>query len=115
MKSFIKFFACCIALVSSQQILEPKADIDDRKHTIKQIVEENGFIFEEHNTITEDGYILTMHRIPKPNAPVMIPKMFRDPINYVRSSWKILYVFIINLKRFLTDGVRMNNSVSIII
>ena len=33
---------------------------------MQEIVEENGFIFEEHNVTTEDGYILTMHRIPPP-------------------------------------------------
>ena len=54
-------------------MLEPNGDIDDRKHTIKQIIEENGFGFEEHNTITDDGYILALHRItPKSaNAPIL--------------------------------------------
>ena len=31
---------------------------------MSQIVQENGFVFEEHNVTTDDGYILTMHRIP---------------------------------------------------
>jgi hypothetical protein len=31
---------------------------------MSEIVQENGFKFEEHNVTTEDGYILTMHRIP---------------------------------------------------
>ena len=37
--------------------------IDDRYHNISQIVKENGFIFEEHEVTTEDGYILMLHRI----------------------------------------------------
>ena len=49
------------------------ANIDDRKHNVKQIVEENGFTFEEHQVTTEDGYILTLHRIPgKKGAPAVI-------------------------------------------
>lgn len=36
---------------------------DDRYHTFQQIVEENGFVFEEHTVETQDGYILTMHRV----------------------------------------------------
>jgi len=39
------------------------ADIDDRKHNVQQVVEENGFKFEEHKVTTSDGYILTVHRI----------------------------------------------------
>jgi lysosomal acid lipase/cholesteryl ester hydrolase len=37
-------------------------------------VEENGFKFETHSVITNDGYILTLHRIQsgKKNAPVVL-------------------------------------------
>lgn len=31
--------------------------------SLKEIVEDQGFIFEEHDTVTDDGYILTVHRI----------------------------------------------------
>lgn len=37
----------------------------------KKIVED-GFPLEVHNITTEDGYILTAHRIPNPNRPVML-------------------------------------------
>lgn len=40
-------------------------DIDDRFHTIQEVVEENNYTFSEHQVTTEDGYILTMHRISK--------------------------------------------------
>lgn len=42
--------------------------VDDRFRTVKEIVEENGFAFEEHTVITEDGYILTLHRIRQKDA-----------------------------------------------
>ena len=38
-------------------------NIDDRKHSMKQIVEENGFTFEAYDVTTEDGYVLGLHRI----------------------------------------------------
>ena len=43
---------------------EEEGVFDDRFANMSEIIEENGFIFEEHNVMTEDGYILTMHRIP---------------------------------------------------
>ena len=39
------------------------AHIDDRFHNISQIIEENGFVFEQHEVQTEDGYLLTVHRL----------------------------------------------------
>jgi hypothetical protein len=32
-------------------------------HSVKEIVEENGFIFNEYHVTTQDGYILTLHRL----------------------------------------------------
>lgn len=37
----------------------------DSKFTPKQMIEFRGFKYEEHEVITEDCYILTMHRIVK--------------------------------------------------
>jgi len=93
MKSIIKY-ASIAALVSSEQLFDIKsesvvhtsqygsfkapglkaADIDDRWHDVKTIVEENGYKFESHEVVTSDGYILTMHRIPSgvKNAPVVL-------------------------------------------
>ena len=31
---------------------------------MKQICNENGFVVEEHEVITDDGYILSIYRIP---------------------------------------------------
>ena len=51
-----------------------KKGFKEKKHDVKQIIEENGFKFESHSTTTADGYILTMHRIPgaKKGAPVVL-------------------------------------------
>lgn len=35
--------------------------------TLRQLVERLGFSFEEHQVTTQDGYILTMHRVRQPN------------------------------------------------
>ncbi|CDW73802.1 ab-hydrolase associated lipase region family protein [Stylonychia lemnae] len=53
-----------MGLVSKQ-----KADLFDLSDpdvvkTFQQIVQDNGYIFEEHKVTTEDGYILKMFRIP---------------------------------------------------
>jgi len=42
---------------------------DDRYKSFRQIVEENGFIYEEYDVTTEDGYILGLHRILSPHNP----------------------------------------------
>ena len=64
---------------ATNQVVEPAPkDIDDRNHDVKTIVTENGFGFEEHTVTTEDGYILTLHRVlsgtkPMPkDAPVVL-------------------------------------------
>jgi hypothetical protein len=41
----------------------PDSDPDISK-TFQQIVQENGFAFEEHQVTTDDGYILKVFRIP---------------------------------------------------
>ena len=39
----------------------------DADLSIKEIVEHHGYLFESHEVTTEDGYILTLHRIPGKN------------------------------------------------
>ena len=38
----------------------------------RSFLEKNGYPFEEHVAETKDGYLLTMHRIPRPGAPVIV-------------------------------------------
>jgi lysosomal acid lipase/cholesteryl ester hydrolase len=35
---------------------------------MQEIIENNGYAYEEHTAITEDGYILKIHRIPYHNS-----------------------------------------------
>ena len=47
----------------------PPHSVDpDAKLTIMQIIEENGFAYEEHIVVTEDGYELTVMRILNDDA-----------------------------------------------
>ena len=39
-------------------------DRSDKDRTFQEICIENGFDFESHTVTTEDGYILTVYRIP---------------------------------------------------
>ena len=51
-----------ISLFAAQQAIA--GDTSDSKRTFQEICVENGFLFEEHTVTTEDGYILTVFRIP---------------------------------------------------
>jgi hypothetical protein len=69
---FINYFLGLLILVKAQKsasYLQNRhnkigANYDDRFKDISEIVRENGYKFEEHKVITEDGYILKLHRIP---------------------------------------------------
>ncbi|KAI1307599.1 Lysosomal acid lipase/cholesteryl ester hydrolase [Halotydeus destructor] len=41
-------------------------DIADQKRTATQLIESRGFVSQTHKVTTQDGYILTMHRIVNP-------------------------------------------------
>ena len=73
MKNLFFAGALCLGVVSAQFIPqeiidrlneEPQGDRSDAKRTFQEICVENGFGFEEHTVTTEDGYILTVWRIP---------------------------------------------------
>ena len=40
--------------------------------SVPQLVKENGYPVESHDVVTSDGYILTMHRIPRPGSPAVL-------------------------------------------
>jgi lysosomal acid lipase/cholesteryl ester hydrolase len=40
--------------------------------TVPRLISEKGFPAESHDVVTADGYILTMHRIPRPGSPVVL-------------------------------------------
>jgi Partial alpha/beta-hydrolase lipase region len=42
---------------------DPALDNDVNK-SLKEIIMENGFSYEEYTLVTKDKYILTLHRIP---------------------------------------------------
>ena len=43
---------------------EADSDLGDAGRTFSEICSENGFKFEEHKVTTDDGYMLTVYRIP---------------------------------------------------
>ena len=53
-----------ITLISCQYYIYDSSIDNDQFKSVKQITEENGFIYEEYNVTTEDHYILTLMRIP---------------------------------------------------
>ena len=42
---------------------DPALDNDINK-SLKEIVQENGYAYEEYTIVTKDSYVLTLHRIP---------------------------------------------------
>lgn len=61
---------------------------DDRFKTIKEIVEAQGYIFEEHKIWTDDGYQLTLHRIRHKNKYFKAPPvLFQHGIEDSSYEW----------------------------
>ena len=55
---------CCLAKIRRNR------DPDQHANTT-QLIESKGYPAEEHTTITDDGYILTMFRISNPGRPAV--------------------------------------------
>lgn len=53
-------------------------DLTDIGKSFEQICTENGFNFESHKVVTEDGYILQQFRIPSKGSPVFFQHGFID-------------------------------------
>ena len=72
MRKFALALACVVATAladfdgsfADMYDIETDGDTSDAKRTFYEICEENGFDYEEHKVTTEDGYILTVFRIP---------------------------------------------------
>jgi len=58
--SFLKlFFLCCVFLISLTEARLPEESL-----SVPELIRYWGYPVESHDVTTEDGYILTMHRIP---------------------------------------------------
>ena len=70
MKTFFTAVALMATLSYAEMVdfgfgqIEVNGDVSDAKRSFYEICEENGFDYEEHKVTTEDGYILTVYRIP---------------------------------------------------
>ena len=57
----------CALLILLQGVIKSQKEVEgslDTVRSFKQIVENNGYSYESHTVTTEDGYILSLHRIP---------------------------------------------------
>ncbi len=63
----------CLLLASAAAAAATVACADpDCFATVPRLITEKGFPAESHDVVTADGYILTMHRIPRPGSPVVL-------------------------------------------
>ena len=60
------YLAITATLVGSihAYMIDPLGDNEDVTKTFDELCSQNGFAFEQHEVTTEDGYILTVYRIP---------------------------------------------------
>ena len=61
--------------------------------TIGQIVESEGYSFQEHSLTTEDGYILTIHRV---NSSDFAAKLFRPVVFFQHGLMSSSEAFVLN-------------------
>ena len=57
-----------VSYYPADMALQELAKDPDFNKTFKEIVIENGFLFEEHKVTTDDGYILSVFRIKSPQT-----------------------------------------------
>jgi lysosomal acid lipase/cholesteryl ester hydrolase len=70
-------------------------DTSDGQRTFQEICAENGFAYEEHTVVTEDGYILSVYRIPGKlgEAP---PEVAKPPVYMQHGLLDSAYAWIMN-------------------
>jgi hypothetical protein len=62
----------CVLLVAVQSHASAACADPDCFASVPQLILEKGCPAESHDVVTADGYILTMHRIPRPGAPAVL-------------------------------------------
>ena len=65
-------------LLTTSLTLGVLGGITDHYRSFKEIAEANGFPYEEHVVLTQDGYLLTQFRIPSDGPPVFFQHGFMD-------------------------------------
>ena len=78
-KTHIFAFILVIAFIAkgSHQFVTP-FDPDESK-SISELVSSHGFVLQEYHVLTEDGYILTVHRVVPPDFDPRDYNVFRKP------------------------------------
>ena len=75
----MRSFTISVLQAASLLGLVSAGDTSDGKRTFQEICAENGFAFEQHQVITEDGYILAVYRIPG-KAGQAPPEVAKPPV-----------------------------------
>ena len=81
---------------------DPLADAD---RTVPQIIRSRGFDVQVHEVQTRDGYILELHRIVVPDAPIGKPVVLHHGLFGASSDWVIT-----NDGPYLKDILAANDS-----
>lgn len=81
MKSIILILLCCACYSLTQ-----KSDSDDTFLNSQQLIRKYKYICEKHSVQTEDGYILTIFRIPGKGPPLLLAHGIGDSSD----SWLVL-------------------------
>lgn len=86
----------CVLLVAPsssflQRFFQTTRDSDDPdvNRSVVELIESRGFVAEVHQVTTEDGYVLTMHRIINPLCNKTSPIMLQHGITASSADWII--------------------------